>query len=120
MRRPKPPGRPLCRSSGMECEESCTAIRTLGGMCVTTVCDVAARVWTVALVTNSENTKSMSSMLPQPHPCNPLWRVLRAAVIADETVTRMSSVSSFISTAANGVVLERGSGVAPALPYPAL
>jgi anti-anti-sigma factor len=32
----------------------------------------------------------------------------------------MSNVSSFISAATNGLVLVRGSGVAPALPYPAL
>ena len=103
----------------MACEESCTAIRTLGGMWVITVVEVAARVWTAALVTNSANTKTKSTTLSQPHPCNPLWRMLRPAAIVDGTVTRMSKVSSLISAATNGVAVVHKSDGAPTLPYPA-
>jgi hypothetical protein len=88
-------------------------------MWVITVVDAAAGVCTVALVANSENTKTMSSMLPHPHRCNPLWRVLRPAAIVDGTVTWMLTVLSFISAATDGVAIVHESDGAPTLRYPA-
>lgn len=96
IRRPKPPGRVSCRSSGIERETSCTSSRTLGGPCVITVVD-APLVCTKALVTSSEKTSATSSTLLHPHPRSWSRRLWRPAAIIDGTPTWMSNMSSAIS-----------------------